>query len=686
VSDGRYWASLPRDQVGKHLETKSQEYNSDRLVESVYERMYRAYEYYYGFDPSGIHATSQVLRGGDQGELAEIRVNHSRSLVNTLLNLIVAPKLVWSPKAVNIDSASLQACELSRAILEYYWSEKQVSKHAVQALEHALTFGEGFVLAEWDEFAGDDYQAHPDAYPAQAEEGDESEGDYELGAPAKTPDPVVKGGDIRYCNVLPWDVKRDPSKPSWDACEWVIVTVPRNRYALAKQYPESEYQILEHAPQAEGSLVNGSVKNSDDVPLKIFMHRPNAAIPTGRMVHFLSADIVLKDETMDEMPLYRVSAGELTGTPFGYTSYFDILGVQELMDSLHTTIASNQSTLGQQVIAIEEGSSAPVDEIAGGMKAIYYPPGSKPPEALQLLKTPGEIFTHLGNLKKEQELLLGLNSVVRGEAQSGEMSGSALALLQSQALQQSSTIQANYIRLVEGLGSCTLATLQKYCSVPRKIAIVGKGNQFLVQDTEYDGSSLERVKKVQVEVGNPLSQTSAGRIEMARDLLQMLGPKLTVEQYQQVLSTGRLEPLTQSINHELMLIRAENEALARGEVTNAVAFDDHQLHAREHRTVLANLQARRNPQVVDAVLAHISEHERAFYTTSPTLLALVGQTPPAAPPPPDMGGENDKGSQPVPPGQMATGPAPKPPDAPKNPATGQQWNPVDGGGAVPLPA
>lgn len=645
-------------------------------------RQRRAYQYYFGLNPSGVHATSQILRGGQNGELAKVRVNHSRALVNTLLNLIVAPKLVWQPKAVNIDYDALRECELASAILEYYWVERAVGRHAVKALEEALVFAEGYVLGEWESEGGDTYAIEPGAAP-------------------------TRSGDIRFTNVSSWDVIRDPTKSSYDACDWVIVRLYRNKYDLAAKYPDQREEILSVPAETKLDVSRPVGKTeSDDVDCYYFFHKRTPAVPGGRETVFLSSGEVLSDLELsyEEIPLYRVSAGEITGTPYGYTPYLDILGVQELMDSLHTIIASNQSTLAGQVIIVEEGSDISPEEIAGGLKVIYIQPGSVPPKALELLRTPSEVFAHLQTLKKEQELLFGLNSVVRGEPQSGELSGSALALLQSQALQQSSTLQSDYVRLAQGLGSFTIDVIKSRADVPRQVALVGKASSFLVTDVEYSKDSLTRIKKVQVDIGNPLAQTGAGRIEMAKELIQ-LGVIKSAEQYMQVLQTGRIEPLTQSLSHELLLIKSENEQLARGESPFALALDDHMLHAREHRAVLANPEARRNPDVVRATLEHISQHEQLFYSTAPSTLAMVGQQPPMVPPagamgpggppmgpggPPPPGGPSGPPPGPVGPGPEAApegvvpgGPAPKQPRPPTNPSTGQQWNPTDGGGVVP---
>lgn len=711
------------------------------MVRALNERLYRAYRYAFGLDPSGIHATSQVLRGGEDGELAEVRVNHSRALVNTLLNLIVAPKIVWQPKAVNVDYDSVRECNLASAILEFFWTEKQVSKYAIAALESALFFKEGFVLLEWDPDAGDDYAALPSesapAIPDLAPTGDPGSLSAQLPhvappppAPAAQP-AVVKGGDVRFTSVQPWDVIRDPTKQSWDQLDWVIVRLYRNRFDLAAQYPEHAEEIRSAPPEDTSNKITnawGNAHGNDDVACYYFFHKRTPSVPDGREV-VLIGETVLRDVPLsyESVPLYRVSAGEMIGTPYGYSAFEDILGVQELMDSLHTAIASNQTALATQCVVFEEGTDIDPQQVVAGMQAIYKQPGAADPKALQLTSTPAEVFNHLGGLKKDQELLFGLNSVVRGEPQGKEMSGSALALLQSQALQQSSVVQGNYLRFVEGIGTCLLSIIRNRAQASRTVAIVGKSNQFLVTDTEYSGKDIGRIKKVQVEIGNPLAQTSAGRTEMAKELMQM-GLVKTVEQYHEVLQTGRLEPLTQSLTNELLLIRSENEQLTRAvleqpqvdpmaamlglpppepqlsaeSVPPVLLLDDHMLHAREHRSVLANPEARRNPAVVRAVLQHIADHEQAYYTAPPPTLMLVGQQPPMMPmgpppgapggaPPADAGVSPPGGSQPgdagpppaAPPGAAPGGPQPKLPDAPKQPATGRKWNPLDAGGVVP---
>lgn len=708
-----YWAAAETQFIGEKLMGRVTAFDTDKVTEEMYQRLFNARQYYYGFDPQGSHATSRVQRGGEQGELAEIRVNHSRALVGTLLNLVVSPKITWQPKAVNNDYAAAGQCILASAILEYYWKELGVDAFARRSCEEAIAFTEGFIFAEWDESMGEDIGVDPET------------------------NALLKSGDIRFTNLSSWDVIRDPRKKSFESLDWVILKVQRNKWDLARLFPTSAEDIITHGLESKDletpSGEEQSVGDSDDVTAYYFFHKPSPSLPAGRESVFISDHCVLIDRPLsyDAIPLHRVAPAEMVGTPFGYSQYLEVLGIQELIDSLHTSVATNQSTFSTQLIAIEQGSEVPIDQLTGGAKAIYYPPGKQPPQALQLCKSPPEIFQHIKDLKQDQEQLFGLNSVVRGTPQGSSRSGAALALLQSQAILQASGLQAAYLKFVEGLGAAVLCMIQTRCTTERKIAISGKSNAFLQKEEKFTGQSIAKVKKVTVDIGNPLAQTAAGRSEIAKELIQLQLIK-THEQYQQVLTTGRMEPLTQSLENELLLISAENEEIAKGQppVGGVLLHDDHLLHCREHRPTLANPQARINPQVLKSGTDHIHEHYRAFFGISPTgdpgnpmqgippsppdpqyrerMLFLMGMGPMPAPmpppgmgpppgaggPPPGPGGGPPPGAGGPPPGKKA-GPPPGPPEPgappnpeklpsqPKNPATGQKWEPLTGGGMKP---
>jgi len=686
-NDTKYFATELPEELGPKLVEKVEQYRYDTGVQAVDGRMAQAWRYYYGYDPSGFHATGNVARGGIQGELAEIRINHSRSLVQTLLNLIVAPQFVWNPRASTVDYDAVRQVESARAILEHYWHNRQFSTYATKAVESAIALSEGFIHEEWDSSMGEEYSVDP-----------ENAGG------------IIKTGDVRFANVAPWDVIRDPYKTDFSECQWLIVRLFKNKWDLAVEFPEKAKEIHDVPTEIPSRGDSGYALKvaTDDVPLYYFYHKPSASLPMGRMVKFVSSGDVLEDTILPYgmIPLQRVTCAELQGTPYGYTPYFEILGIQEVMDSINSSITTNITTFGTQSLAVEEGSPVQPDDLGGGMRIIYYRPGSQPPQPLQLTKSPTEAFKYLEDLKTHEELLMGLNNVVRGQMQTGKESGAALALLQSQAIQQASVLQRNYLNALVSAGTAILRIIRSRATLPLKIGLVGKSRMDLVRETEVTKDSIQSIDQVVVELGNPVSQTAAGRFELSMQLVQM-GVIKTPAEVLEVLETGRLEPLVKGTQEELVNILKENQDMVRGETPVVLLSDDHPLHGKEHTAAVASPAARRDPKVLRAYREHMHEHYSQFYGVPLEMvemdpmyrqrfLMLCGRPVPPEPMGPPMG-PMGPGGAPLPGGPEA-GPLPEPnmaatgpqvgaeanmPSMPTNPATGQEWNPQNGGGMVP---
>jgi hypothetical protein len=228
------------------------------------------------------------------------------------------------------------------------------------------------------------------------------------------------------------------------------------------------------------------------------------------------------------------------------------------------------------------------------------------------------------------ETLSGVNSVARGNPDASLKSGTALALVQSMAIQFNNGLAGSYAQLLEDVGLATLQMLMDFASVPRVAMIAGKTSSSLMKD--FSGKDLQNISRVSVDMGNPLMRTIAGRVEMANTLIQT-GLITHVAEYVEVVASGSLDPLTEGDVNELMNIRAENEWLADGKPSKAIFTDAHALHIQEHKTVVGSPEARQNPQILQATLDHIQEHMGFLQNTDPNLLQLLGQKPIAPPPP-----------------------------------------------------
>jgi len=335
------------------------------------------------------------------------------------------------------------------------------------------------------------------------------------------------------------------------------------------------------------------------------------------------------------------------------------------------------------------GANIGVTQLAGGLNVINYDPKNGKPEGLNLTNTPPEIFNFMDMLSKLGEMLSGINSVTRGQPETNLKSGAALALVQSMAIQFASGLQQTYAQLLENLGTGVVNLLKDFAKTPRMAAIAGKSKRTYMR--EFSGKDLANINRVQVDMGNPLARTTAGKVQIAQDLLAA-GMIQDPDQYLMVLTTGRLEPLIEGKQAEIMLVRSENEKLAEGQPAQAVATDNHKFHISEHKSVIASPEARQNPGVIQAALTHIQEHIQLLRTTDPGLLVVLGQQPIAPVMPPGMPTGAPPG--PAPAGGGPAGPAdvmnPEPPaeqaaakvrmpNMPKNPLSGARFNPETGG-------
>ena len=74
-------------------------------------------------------------------------------------------------------------------------------------------------------------------------------------------------------------------------------------------------------------------------------------------------------------------------------------------------------------------------------------------------------------------------------------------------------------KLASKVGTGLIQMLQDFAAVPRVATIAGKTNRTYMK--EFTGKDLSSVNRIIVDVGNPLSKTTAGRVQMAEQMLQM---------------------------------------------------------------------------------------------------------------------------------------------------------------------
>lgn len=676
-SGQQYWAATKDAKAfGDKLKARLEECRQALMASSHIAHVQTAYAHYFGQDVEGVGAdASTVTRSGEQGELAEVRVPQVRALAAGVVNIITGAKVAWQALPINNDHGAKAGCITAAGALEYYWKDRGVFAKAVGSVKEAVPLGEGIVFTPWDENLGADAVGLPGKNGAGGQ--------------------LIREGDIAFHNVSTWDVLRDPNYRSWDSLPWVAVILWLNKYDVAASYPKYAKEAMAQATNAVRWTPFGATSVEPDcIPVTYWFHKRTPALPQGREAVVLDGGCVLTEKPLSKafwepssggggLPVHRYAAGELWATPFPHTSFWDALAVCQVADSIHSSLATNITTTAPGLISAESNSEISPNSIAGGVKILYRAPGSQPPVSVALQQASNYQFQYLDVLRKEAQQILSLNPTSLGTPESAGMSGAAMALLSSMAIQNNSDLQGAWVDFVTRIGNCVLALWKEKVSTTRKIAISGRGRSSAVKALELDSKQLSGVDRVLVEIGNPLQQTAAGRFELAQLYMQIPGLVKTPEQLAAVVDTGRLDPLTMDLSNQLLLISQENEALAAGEVVVVMLTDDHRLHVREHPGVGASTEARRDPKVMAALQAHIAEHIKILRETDPAILEALGQAPlapPIAPP-------GAPGAPPSPGGDVSMAPPPAPADAaasvsmpsmPTNPQTGEEFQPAAG--------
>lgn len=654
-SSNKYFATLPADELAPDLMKKADDYYTYLISAGFISLWRRTYNTYYR--PMNLAGLS---RAGQQGELTKLCVNQYRSFCKHLISITSSQRLQYEPTATNSDYKSQAQTILARGLLDYYNREKKMERYLDTALEMSVSvFADSYTSVTWDVMDGEMFGVNP-----------------ETGA-------AIFNGDVVYKNYSPMDVIADFTKQDSISDQWKMTRDYENKYDLAEKFPELASRILALPNKLEDkrqTLLFPQTFNdmTDDVTVFNFYHEPTESLPNGRMFQVLTSDLWLFDGPLPyrEIPVYNLAAEKLLGTRFGYTVGYDMLPLQDSYDILHSSIITNQSTFGVQNVIVKKGSGISVENITTGMNFVEANEVDDV-KALNLTASPPELFTYLGTLGLMFENLSGINSVTRGQPEASLKSGTALALVQSQSIQFTQSLQKAYIQHAEDIGLATINLLKDFAKVPRIASITGKANKSYL--AEFTGDDLNLVNRTAINIGSPLMRTAAGKVNLADALLEK-GMIENAQQYISVITTGLVEPVYEGPQAQDELIRDENEKLAEGAVIQALITDRHDLHISEHAVVASSVEARQNPEIMQALSQHIQQHIDLYKNMDP-LLAVMLHMQPLAPPPPPPGDTPPGAVNPENPVKQKAGSAPPPsePKPPKNLVTGNDWNPATGG-------
>jgi len=643
-----YWASEVDSEVCAAAAWRRIERYRDALRTSgLSARIRKSRSAYLGYGPRGDVDSSRLTAGGEEGEALDLNVNQYAAMVTQAVALTTNNKPAVKAIASNSDFESLGQAQFAEALNDYYERELAVSDREYEATLAMVLFGEAWIIEDWDASAGQQYM--PD------ENG------------------VVMLGDVRVYAMGPFDVAHDPEAQDVEALTWVCWRRRVNKWDLAARYPNKRDDILSETLQSRDGAADGvndfdfayrsgEAAESDTVWLWELRHVPTPALPRGRLLRFLSDKVVLSDTVraaeggVEDLgypyrgQLFAFSAApeRMPGTAHGHTAFFDLLSLQEGVDLSASIMASAINAGGLQNLYVPRGSNITANKLTGALNVIEYD-GNLKPEAQSNLALQPEVEKFAQSMLDWMQRRVSLNEVVTGNPSAG-MPAQAMALLRAQAIEFHSRLQSAYERLVQRTRTGILKLLQQYANEERVALVAGKSNTWALKTFKSD--TIAGFDRFVCEPVNPALKTMAGKVSFAQPLLE--GGMITPQQYLQLFTTGRLEPVLKFSADNQARIEREKEMLLQGiglppakvdpmtgqpvvdPMTNIPEFaDDGGTYIRplisdtfwsaipEYLSVLAMPEVRQNPNVVNAVLNLVDYCMKLWKVQPPAMTAVL---------------------------------------------------------------
>lgn len=612
----------------------------------------------YGRAPDGAGDTSRTGSSGEQGEYVDVTLNNFATLVTQVTVRTTSNKPAFKAIPTNADAQSMEQAAFGQGLLEHYSNTHSIADRDWEMVETGNVMQEGWEIFGWDTTAGKNLTDFHDG-------------------------PALNEGEIEVHSSTPFRVAYDPKAESIDKLKWVAFKRRFNRFDLAssikERYPKAAEKLLEMGDDSleqewtdgEDDLdltrENGLSATSDDlVWVWEFRHLPTPASPNGRLLRFVTAECVVFDsfETSDgegekvitdhgypydatELHAHRYCPATVIGSIAGHAPSSDLLGLQELRDTVATQAATAANAGGITNMWNKTGDKVTLTSIAGGMNLLQ---SAVKPEILEGPELSAQIPAFDMMLKQNMQERLGESDVSMGTVPKG-MPGNLAALLEAKTVQYNSRGQASYAHVLERSRTGMLKLLKRFAKSKRIAVLGGVANGY--EYKAWTAEDLDGVDRFIVEAVSPLNQTYAGKVDAAHELLAQ--GMVTKEEYLAVRETGRLEPAFEGSVAMEMGVRKEKQMLIKGiglapldEKASTLAslknggkpvpvfmddgqphirpliYDKHWLHILEDLGAIASPNARDDGKISTAVMAVVEERVRLMKQVSPIMMAVLG--------------------------------------------------------------
>jgi hypothetical protein len=539
-----------------------------------------SYKYYYGLVWNDMYSTTTV---GEQDEFTAININETRSHIKGVLSMTTQNRLVFDCLTQSTDVRARNNVLIGNSLLDHLFYQKRLERHSREMLEIGLFSGTAFLYVGWKR--GSMRDVDMDGNPAY-------------------------GGDLEAVPLTLLDVGINPFKTNFEDQDSFKFRRVMNKYELAAIYKNKADEILNLPAPDHEEMLGVDDDEYGSVWVYYTFHKPTHALPQGRMMLSCQNGLVLFDDVNPYgcIPVVCFRPDIRYGSAFGHAPLFDLMPLQEAANTLDSSFLTMAENFAIPNVLASDRFKAIETDIAGGMKLIQGKPDPDAPNqgfptAMNMPKPDNVYLQQREKYSQYMQGLSGQNASVRGQYQTGQ-SGTAIALATSAAQMFNSGLEASYIMAVEEMAMLILKICHTFMSTEDIIEVAGLSQDYA--SLNFNESSLADIGRVKINLGNPLSKTVSGRVEIANQLLER--GQINARDYMNILLSGQLTEAIEKGSSQTALMKLENEMLAQNEKPIMSLLDNHVLHVEKHREMIDNPLVRKNAQITALVMEHIEEH------------------------------------------------------------------------------
>lgn len=595
MNTNTYFAMLEGEALTTALLDRVRRFQRHILSSGYFALGVKSVQFVQGMDAKG-YTSAELRRRGPRGELTSLKIPHYASLFNNFIGQLIGQKIVFEPQPGSEEWQAGEQARRAKGVLRDEL-EEGLEDTLLESVDHAVQMGMAWTAVDFDPNRGPVALADP-----------------ETGEP-------VRMGAMTHHSYMPQDYAFDIEARKPQDVTWGIGRRWLDAHDLIADFPEFEQQILasrggstlEREVEIQDATLGGATADPtgrNRVPLYEFRHDATPACPNGRIAWFLGSGTLL---FADDLPFVdaegrrkrcvrRLALMPIKGTAFGFTPLWWLMALQESTDMLGSIEVTNYRAHGVAVIFNPRGSDITPRKVMAGLSVIDHTPNLKP-EVANFTSQPMGLAEAQQRTVSTMQTLVNVSAIDRGDPPASLKSGSALLFVKATTAQSMQHRLNRVTKHHEGVAGDLLFVFSVFVRFKRPVRVRG---ELAERTEEVSGEDIGGVSRVKLELGNPLTRSLAGQVQIATDLLAQQA--ITAAQYLEIVDGAGIEKILQKSSSQRTLVEQENSWMRDGRVPVVSPTDDPLYHITQHAIELNSQQARLNPMRRQAILNHINAH------------------------------------------------------------------------------